>query len=93
MLASAYDAEIDGFYYNFSGDEATVTGLYYNYNYENNTAYPGAVIIPESVTYNGKTYSVTSIGDQAFADCSGLTSVIIPNSLTYIGPGSFSGCI
>ncbi|MEB3428167.1 leucine-rich repeat domain-containing protein, partial [Flavobacterium psychrophilum] len=36
--------------------------------------------------------SVTTIGDEAFADCSGLTSVTIPNSVTTIGDGSFARC-
>jgi hypothetical protein len=36
--------------------------------------------------------SVTSIGQQAFYNCSGLTSVTIPNSVTSIGEYAFSGC-
>ncbi|MBQ9557488.1 MAG: leucine-rich repeat protein [Clostridia bacterium] len=36
--------------------------------------------------------SVTIIGDSAFADCTGLTSVTIPSSVTSIGWGAFSGC-
>ena len=35
---------------------------------------------------------LTSIGDGAFGNCSGLTSVTIPNSVTSIGYGAFSGC-
>ena len=54
--------------------------------------YSGEIVIPESVNYNGTTYSVTSIGDDAFAYCSGLTSVTIPNSVTSIGDDAFYGC-
>ena len=61
VTASAHDFEVDGIYYNISGDEAVVTykGSYYN-TYSNE--YSGSVVIPEIVTYNGISYSVTSIG-------------------------------
>ena len=36
--------------------------------------------------------TVTTIGNDAFLNCSGLTSVTIPNSVTSIGFDSFSGC-
>ena len=36
--------------------------------------------------------SVTSIGNYAFEDCSGLTSVTIGDSVTSIGSDAFSGC-
>ena len=54
--------------------------------------YLGDVIIPETVTYNGTTYSVTEIGGWAFYYCSGLTSITIPNSVTSIGDEAFCGC-
>ena len=54
--------------------------------------YTGNVVIPESVTYNGNSYPVTSIGNYAFSSCSGLTSVTIPNSVTSIGYSAFSNC-
>ena len=36
--------------------------------------------------------TVTTIGNQAFQNCSTLTSVIIPNSVTTIGDHAFRGC-
>ena len=54
-----------------------------SYNSHDNE-YSGNVVIPETVTYNDKTYSVTSIEDRAFSHCTGLTSVNIPNSVTIV---------
>ncbi len=52
----------------------------------------GSLVIPASVVYNGNTYIVTSIGEEAFEDCSGLSSVTIPNSVTSIGNSAFRNC-
>ena len=48
--------------------------------------------IPETVAYNGKTLSVTSIGNGAFQYCSSLTSVTIPASVKSIGSSAFATC-
>ena len=79
--------------------EFTVDGVRYSVNDDNTTVmvagYPsgneptGDLTIPESVTFGGISYPVTSIGDEAFCDCSGLTSVTIPNSVTEIGHRAF----
>ena len=50
------------------------------------------VDIPAKVMYNGNVYSVTSIGQWAFENCSQLTSVIIPNSITSFESFAFNGC-
>ena len=87
----AHDFCVDGIYYNINGTEATVTykGAYSN---SYNNVYSGDVTIPLTVTYNGTTYSVTSIGSSAFYDCSSLASVTIPNSIKTIGNDAFWGC-
>ena len=52
----------------------------------------GELVIPTNVEYEGTQYSVTSIGNDAFAYCSGLTSIDIPNSVTSIGDRAFRRC-
>ncbi len=85
--AMAYDFEVDGIYYNKSGSNAMITYKDSNYN-----SYSGDVVIPETVTYEGTTYNVTTIGSSAFSGCSGLTSIEIPNSVTTIGNDAFFDC-
>ena len=71
-------------------------GIYYNitsntapYTVEVSSGPSGAVVIPSSVTYNGRTYSVTSIGSGAYFGYA-LTSITIPSSIKSIY-GSFYG--
>ena len=84
-----------------SADAVEIDGIWYNMVSTSNTAevaqnpsgkYSDAIVIPEKVTYDGTEYSVTSIGVAAFKDCTGLTSITIPNSVTSIGELAFLGC-
>ena len=75
-----------------------INGINYNLYSPTKTAtviqapYSGNVNIPSQVTYSGVTYTVKSIDNQAFENCSNLISVTIPNSVTFIGYRSFKGC-
>lgn len=86
LMVSAYDFESSGIYYNVDGDQAIVT------NNGQTKCYGGNVNIPESVTLDGETYTVTAIGDSAFIGSSGLSSVAIPSTVTRIGEYAFAEC-
>ena len=92
--ALANDFSVNGFYYNYLNKSAKTVEV--TYPGDSFNSYPnihsGSIKIPSSVTYNGTTYSVTSIGSSAFDGCSGLTSVTIPNSVTSIGSNAFANC-
>ena len=84
--ALAYDFVVDGIYYSITSSSYPRTVEVANYRYA------GAITIPETVTYNNETYSVTSLGEYAFDGCTGLTSIEIPASVTSIGEYVFLGC-
>lgn len=86
----AHDFEVNGIYYGYkygSDIEVYVTSRDYDYN-----TYSGDVIIPETVSYGGKTYTVTEIGYMAFGGCNELLSITIPNTVNEIRSQAFSYC-
>ena len=85
---------------------AVVAGATYNtrgqakvmpYTSDVNDIYPitrtGTLIIPEEVMYMGRPYDVTGIGANAYKDCADVNVVMIPQQMTSIEAGAFSGCI
>ena len=99
LTASAQDIEVkngDGvtIYYNYINNKTELSVTYRgNFPSSYSNEYTGNVVIPESVIYNSNIYRVTSIGSYAFCECTGLTSITIPNSVTRIGKSAFSSCL
>lgn len=89
----AYDFEVDGIYYNKLSDtevETTWKTYFDSGNIFEITDYVGDVVVPETVTYEGKTYKVTAIGEKTFQNCFQVTSISLPQSVTSIGAKAFS---
>ena len=84
----AYDFQSGDLYYKITSSSEPFTVEVTN----NGTYTLTSAVIPSSVEYNGITYAVTSIGQDAFYACTSLTSISIPNSVTTIGYFAFTGC-
>ncbi len=88
--------------FSLMGVSAQTSFISENINYEivsSNTVkvianghYSGNIAIPSNVSYAGKTYNVTAIGQFAFENCPNLTSISIPSSVTSIEAFSFAWC-
>ncbi len=85
----AHDVVIGGIYYYLYETNKTAEVTYRGNSPDSYNEYSGSVTIPKTITYNSEIYSVTTIGDNAFSGCSGLTSVTIPNSVTSICEDAF----
>ena len=87
LFASAYDFEIDGFYYNVLSETGFTVEIT-----SGDEKYSGDVVIPSTVSHDSKTYAVKSIGKSAFSNCDLLISVNIPISVSVIDAHAFFKC-
>jgi len=57
-------------------------------------SYEGPITIPATVNLGSYgTFAVVEISSGSFSDCSGLTSITLPNSIKTIKQNAFYGCI
>lgn len=87
LVANAYDFEVNGIFYGYNSTSQTA------YVTSGSTKYSGDIIIPNTVSYNGRQMSVSEIGWEAFKDCTELASVSMTNSVQVIGNRAFYGCV
>lgn len=106
IVSNAYDFMVDGLCYNYNSDGSSVSvvpQVSYSYNSDgyresvvpdNNylNLKSSNLIIPDSIQYKGKTYSVTSINRDAFNGCMKIESLTIGNSVKEIKRDAFIGC-
>lgn len=76
---------INGLYYDLDTSSRTATVTYETIGTDNYVSLPASVKIPETVTCDGITFTVTKVADQAFANCTSLEEISIPGTVTEIG--------
>ncbi len=76
---------IDGLYYDLDTSNRTATVTYEVDGTGNYASLSANVKIPESVVYNGVTFTVTKIADKAFANCKVMESISISGSVVQVG--------
>ena len=87
VVANAVRVEINGITYNLYSTDRDIAHVT-----SSNSNYTGDIKIPDAFTYNGARYSVESIEASAFSGCYDITSVSLPNSITFIGAAAFRNC-
>lgn len=95
---AASDTAVDGIYYNF--DEATLTAKVtyrgaeddWMYDSTGDLAYVGDLVIPASVTYNDKVYTVVGLDADALINSKKLLTLSLPATVTSIGDRAFTLC-
>ena len=82
---------VDGIYYKvINGDVEVIDD---NEGYVSNAdLYVGDIVIPESVSFSGKKYTVSYISMTAFWNSTKMTSITIPSTIKSIPPEAFRGC-
>lgn len=84
--------EIGGLCYNLDNTNLTAEVSRESRDIINNNPETTTITIPPTIRYNGNTYAVTQIGQNAFYQCENIRDVTIPKSVTKIGNLAFFRC-
>jgi hypothetical protein len=86
----AYDFEVDGIYYKITSTTSLKVAI--TCKSTSFGGYSGDVTIPSIISYNGNNYTITSVDDYAFYNCTELNSISLPNTIDTIGTSAFYYC-
>ena len=95
VTAGAYDFKVGEIFYNITSEtELTVEVTYESWSAADGyvSSYTGDIVIPSAVVCNGKNYTVTAIGRNAFAGCVNVASLSVPGSVTNVYDYAFKNC-
>lgn len=93
IASKAYDFASGDLLYNITDQEKHEVEVTFLEDGEGNATYvSGDITIPGKVVKDGVVYTVTGIGEGAFANCKNLTSVKLTDNVKRIGAGAFTGC-
>ena len=81
MLAGAF--QVNGINYDNLGSNEVAVGR---------GQYSGNIVIPSKVSISGSEYTVTSVSERAFYECTNVTAVTLPNTVKTIGAYAFQNC-
>ena len=81
----AQDFTINGVNYKITATDTAV-------EITSGSCYSGDLVLGDTVENNGITYNITSIGADAFSNCTTITKITVPNLVTVIKSSAFSGC-
>lgn len=93
VASSFANVTLKGVTYSLGTTEAKVVELEYYYEGGKKYTKVDPINIPESITYQGKSYKVTEIGANSCEGFCNLSDMVIPNSVKFIGAGAFNGCV
>ena len=91
MVLSAQKVLIGNLYYYLNDQNGTACVTWDKFGEKTNYQGHATIIIPGDVSYDGKNYRVTEIGNSAFLSCQ-LTSVVISDNIEIIAKDAFNRC-
>jgi len=93
FTSKAYDFASGDLLYNITDQEKHEVEVTFLEDGDGNVTYvSGDITIPGKIVKDGVVYTVTGIGEKAFANCKNLTSVKLTDNVKRIGGGAFTGC-